>query len=418
MLNRSIGTKLNVKNPVLIFEGGLNSLVAARYFNKYGLTVYLATTEKSDFSLFSRYFKKEYLIPNLWDSENLKRTLKRVSKRTNKRLAIYAGTDLAAFYLSKLKSEVRDDYHFVVADHEATKILVEKRKFYQQLEKNHTNYPTTFYPNDITEANKIKSRINYPVFIRPNITKLFLNEFGHNHRKGFIARSAKELVHYYKLAKSHNVSVMFQEIIPGPPTNSFQLETYYDKEFCSTGFFARQRLRIWPLDFGNTTLCVSIPLSRFDNERKELNNLMKNIRYNGLASAELKIDPRDNKPKFLEVNARLWSHFWLSAECGVDILLSSYLDAIGEKNVYPTTYKVGIKSVYFTYDIIASARLLMAHELRFRDWISSYKGKKVPALLNRRDPLPLIMDLKSALNYKINPRNLLRSPTFGSSISE
>jgi len=397
------------KNPVLILEGTLNGLVAARYFNKYGVTVYLVTQEKSESALFSRYYKKKYVVQSLWASNDFKRILKKVGSLTNSRLVVYAATDLAALFLSKLKNEVRDDYHFVVGDPEATEILVDKEKFYQQLEKNHVAYPTTFFPKSITEVAQIKNKLSYPVFIRPNITQLFFKEFGHP-KKGFIACSPKELVHYYNLATARKVSVMFQEIIPGPANSSFQLETYYNKEFRSTGFLARQRLRIWPSGFGNTTLCISIPLSGFAYERQHIDDLMKSIGYTGLASAELKMDPRDNKLKFLEVNARLWRHFWLSAECGVNILLSSYLDVIGEEIEYPTEYKVGIKSLYLLDDLPASAKLLLTGESSFKEWVSSLKGKKYLALFDKKDPLPFIIEywrtIKRNVSYRLKIHDL------------
>lgn len=397
--------KINIrnKNPVLILEGTLNGIVAARYFSKYGVTVYLLTKEKTEPALLSRYFKKKFVMPSLWASKDFKRILKKVERLTNKRLVVYPTTDLAALYLSKLKNELRDDYHFVVGNQEATEILVEKEKFYQQLEKKHMTYPITFFPKSISEFAQIKNKLSYPVFIRPNITQLFFKEFGYP-KKGFIAYSPKELVHYYKLAIAHKVAVMFQEIIPGPANSSFQLETYYNKEFRSTGFMARQRLRIWPLGFGNTTLCTSIPLSGFASEKQQIDNLMKSIGYNGLASAELKMDPRDNTLKFLEVNARLWRHFWLSAECGVNILLSSYLDTIGEKIEYPTEYAVGIKSLYLLDDIPASAKLLLTGESSLRDWSSSLKGKKHLALFDKKDPLPFTLECWRAIKHNVSYR--------------
>lgn len=62
-------------------------------------------------------------------------------------------------------------------------------------------------------------------------------------------------------------------------------------------------------------------------------------------SAELKKDARDGILKFFKINARVWWHFWLSAKCGVDIVFSSYLDAIGEKTEYTREYETDVKGV-------------------------------------------------------------------------
>jgi D-aspartate ligase len=95
-------------------------------------------------------------------------------------------------------------------------------------------------------------------------------------------------VNYYSLATQHGIDAMFQEIISGPPTNSYQLEGYYNAKNNPIVLFARQRLRIWPPSFGNTTLCVSTPMANLTREKESINKLIAAIGYNGLASAEFK----------------------------------------------------------------------------------------------------------------------------------
>jgi len=183
---------------------------------------------------------------------------------------------------------------------------------------------------------------------------------------------------------------MFQEITPGPPNNSIQLEGYFKKNSGFIGIFARQRLRIWPPNFGNTTLCVSISPSQFNVEVKKITDFLKNIGYNGLASAELKKDARDGKYKLFEINARPWLHFWLSASCGIDILFLSYLDAVGEKIEYKQKYVTGLKSLDFWSDIPASVKMILENDLTFRRWLSSLVRVKRFLYFDKTDPLPFI----------------------------
>jgi D-aspartate ligase len=330
--------------------------------------------------------------------------LKKTSKITTKRTVVYPVTDIDALNLSIIKDEVKDDYHLMVGDREPTETLVNKSKFYHALEKNHIEYPKTYFPNDLESAKQIGKKIHFPVFIRPAITQLFQNAFGPG--KGFIAESHPELLKYYRLAESKKVEIMFQEILLGPPENSLQLEGYFDKNFCSTGLFARQRLRIWPLDFGNTTLCTSIPLSKLASESKQLTKFIKNIGYNGVASAEYRKNPKDDKNKILEINARVWFHSWLSAKCGVNIFLSSYLDAIGEKIESKQEYATGVKSIYIDYDIKSSRTMFQRGELTALEWLSSLRGVRQTALFELNDAYPFFVSSLNKLNYlkKINPK--------------
>lgn len=202
-----------------------------------------------------------------------------------------------------------------------------------------------------------------------------------------------ELSFYWRLARKHQVEVMVQEIIPGTAKNSYQLEGYYNHDNNPTALFARQRERIWPIGFGNTTTCVSVPLRELESERKDLDRFLKNIRYKGIMSAEYKKDNRDGELKMLQINARLWLHFWLSTICGVDIIFHSYLDAIGEKPCYVSgEYKTGVKSVFFPDELKASVKMLQTRELSPSEWLRSLQGEIRFTLFDKTDILPLIMN--------------------------
>jgi len=378
------------RDPVVVLGGGLTGLGVVRTLAGHGIDTFLIV-DRSDAATFSRYCKKSFIIPELRFNRNvLKRFLIDLGRNLGRRIIVYPTSDLDALNLSELKEELHDDYHFVVGDREPIEILVNKSKFYKMLELNGIDYPITYFAEDIKDAHRIGSEITYPTFIRPSITQLFNRIFGERN-KGFIAYSSKELIDYYKLATKYGIEVMIQEIIPGPPSNSYQLEGYYNEDNRPTVLFARQRLRIWPLDFGNTTLCISIPVSKLAREKRIINEFLKKIGYCGLMSAEFKKDPRDGTLKFLEVNARAWWHFWLSARCGADIIFSSYLDAIGENTEYIEEYETGVKSIYFLNDLVASANMFLNGDLGFTDWISSLHGATDFALLRRNDLSPFIM---------------------------
>jgi predicted ATP-grasp superfamily ATP-dependent carboligase len=395
-----------LKNPVFAIGGNINSVKIAQKFSKDGIESYLLTDKKTDIALKSKYWKAKFIASRPWDSQFLINQLKNMAKKTAKRPVVYPITDLDALNLSKVKDLLKDDFHLVVGDREATETFVDKQKFYKALSKTDIKFPATYFPNDLASAKKIGKILTYPVFIRPSITQKFAKIFGVD--KGFIANSLKKLLNYYKLATSKKVEVMFQEIIPGPPTCSYQLEGYFNKEYNPTGLFARQRLRIYPPNFGNTTLCVSTPLSQLNHESKQITKLLKDLKYSGLASAEFKKDPRDNQYKLLEINARVWLHYWLSAQCGVDILNSSYLDALGQKIKYTQNYTSGIKSLYLYNDLLVLAQKLPKGKLNIFKWISSFSGVKQTALFNKNDLLPFFSIYKQRFTAFISniPKHL------------
>jgi predicted ATP-grasp superfamily ATP-dependent carboligase len=387
--------------PVGVLGGGLTGLGVVRTLGRRGLDIYLAVDRK-DQVIFSRYCKESYIVPELrFNQTALKKFLVRIGRRTSKRVVIYPTSDLDALNLSVLKEDLKDDYCFVVGNKEPVELLVNKTKFYKALDRNKISHPTTYFIDDEKDIKQIEGKINYPVFMKPSITQLFNRTFG-DHGKGFVANSLKELVTYHRLATRYGIKVMLQEIIPGPPSNSYQLEGYYNENHRPIVLFARQRLRIWPPNFGNTTVCTSIPLEKLADEKKMVNKFLRAIGYQGLMSAEFKRDSRDNKLKFLEINARAWWHFWLSTRCGADIIFVSYLDAIGEEAKYTEEYETGVKSIYLLLDLVTSAKMFLDGDLSLQNWISSMYGKTEFAFLHRDDLKPFIMNFTANITQLIN----------------
>jgi predicted ATP-grasp superfamily ATP-dependent carboligase len=379
-------------NPVVVIGTGLTALGIARTLGRHGIDVF-SVSDKRDPVVFSKYCKRSFTADKTrYDKGILKRLLVEIGKSFSKRAVVYPTSDLDAVNLAELKDELSDDYFFVVGAKEAVKTLVNKKKFYKVLSKVGIAHPQTYFPESVKEAHSLETKLDYPIFIRPAITQLFSFAFPKN-GKGFLAYSPKELVDYYRLAKQHGIDIMFQEIVPGPPTNSYQLEGYYNVKHNPLCLFARQRLRIWPPDFGNTTLCVSIPIVNLSEEKNSINKLISAIGHNGFASAEFKKDERDGAMKLLEINARPWWHLWLSQSCGVDIALASYLDAIGEAGTIAPRehYELGVKSVYLFGDLMAAADMLRNKKLRFHSWASSLRGVRCDAFLSRDDLSPFII---------------------------
>ena len=388
----SVQQLISYPNPAVVVGGGLTALGTMRALGRRGIDVYLIL-DGSGTAHYSKYCKRSLsAIGMKYDRGILKSVLKELGRSFSRRVVVYPTSDVDTINLAELKDELPDDYCFVVGDKEPVKMLVNKRDFYEALARQGVDHPKTYFPETIMDAQLIAQEVEYPVFVRPAISQLFSQAFPAA-GKGFIAYSPRDLVAFYELSEKHGIEVMFQEIITGPPTNSYQLEGYYGIDHLPRVLFARQRLRIWPPGFGNTTLCVSIPMRVLDNEKRTINQFIKNISYNGLASAEFKKDDRDGSLKLLEINARPWWHIWLSGACGADILFLSYLDATGEKTEYTEKYEEGVKSTYFTNDLMAAGKMFLNGNLSLREWASSLVGTRKSAFLSKTDPTPFFMQL-------------------------
>ena len=104
--------------------------------------------------------------------------------------------------------------------------------------------------------------------------------------------------------------------------------------------FSYKRLREYPVSGGPGTLNEStddITIKAYAE------NLMKELKWTGVAMIEFKIDERDNSPKFMEINPRFWGSLQLSILSGINFPYLLYLQTMG-KDIPEQNYTIGIKS--------------------------------------------------------------------------
>lgn len=127
------------EHPALILDGHYHGLWAARILGRHGIHVYVVASNSGrllNAALFSKYCKGIFFVNGKWDDrECLKMILKKVARRFSKRLVVYPVTDLKALYLSEIQKDLADDYFLPIGEKESVETLVNKKKFYRELEK-------------------------------------------------------------------------------------------------------------------------------------------------------------------------------------------------------------------------------------------------------------------------------------------
>jgi predicted ATP-grasp superfamily ATP-dependent carboligase len=104
--------------------------------------------------------------------------------------------------------------------------------------------------------------------------------------------------------------------------------------------FAHQRNREYPISGGPSTDRVSILAPQL----VELSiHLLKELKWQGIAMVEWKIDPRDGQPKLMEINPRFWGSLELAIRSGVDFPTLYARVASGEMVRPVLNYRVGVQ---------------------------------------------------------------------------
>ncbi len=273
--------------------------------------------------------------------------------------------------------------------------MVDKSRFAQLLDSTGTPHPETMLVTSREHLESLSSQCFNGKIIKP----LSSVEFARKHGvKGYLVRNQAEA-----LRSSVNIDfpILLQDFIPGPPTANFFVDGFVDQHGQICARFARQRLRMYPPNLGNSSLLISVPLSGIAEAVKALDRLLSSVPYRGIFSAEFKYDRRDGHFKILEINARPWWYVEFAARCGVDLCRLAYRDAL-DLPVQPIRdYQVGRRCVYLPNDLRAYLDLRRDDHVSFWSWAQSWAGAD-GALLAWDDPRPAVTYLRGAVGRALH----------------
>jgi predicted ATP-grasp superfamily ATP-dependent carboligase len=384
---------MNYVNPALIIGSGVNALGILRNLGRLGIDVYCVDESWSE-AFSSRYCKGYAVIPGIGrDLEKFRRVVQRFTDSVTHAPVIFPANDMAVLNYSIVKPELNDCLS-TVSDSEVIETLVIKRKFYRSLQENRVPHPVTLFPN--LDCLELEEEILFPVFIKPSFSPLFFSRFG---RKGFVAYSRAELRRYLNLVQKHGIDVIVQQIIVGPDENHIYIDGYFDVNSQPVILFARRCIRK-PSVFDNSSTGISIPLSDVADLKDMIVRYLTRIKYRGIFGAEFKKDLRDDASRLLEVNPRSWWYNSFPTACGVNIILTSYLEAIGEEITSQHDYETGVHWIWLLRDFRSLKMAFFEGNRDFRDWISPYSGKKAWMYYAKDDPKPFIKTLSSIVFSK------------------
>ncbi len=206
-------------------------------------------------------------------------------------------------------------------------------------------------------------------FLKPCDSLRFNSIFS---RKAFRVTNKGEAVEAFRKASAQGLEMVLQEYIPGPGSNHYFIEGFIDAGGVLKGICARRRLRMYPLDFGDSTYSRAIPRADMGDMPGRLHAVLSAMRYRGIFSAELKLDPRDGRFKLLEINTRVWWQFGIAMDCGMNFVAMAYHDALGQPVESVNSYRIGTGWVAVERDKWACWGLYRKGELSFSAWLGSW----------------------------------------------
>ncbi len=370
----------------IVMGGHFQGLGVIRALASKGVPVLLMDKEPC-LARVSRYVERYVRCPGCEDENGLLRCFESLAGQPRYRgWVIFPTDDEGVFFLSRHKAQLESFFRITTPDWDIVRTPYDKKQSYTLAEKIGIPIPRSFYPGSEKDLQRIP--IPYPLILKPAVMRTFFKQTG---KKVFRAADPGELARAYRKAAEiiGPEEIIIQEEIPEVSKHLFSFCPMF-KEKKVLARVVAQRLRQHPMDFGQaSTYAVTVEMPELEEMGTRLLSAMN---YYGLCEVEFIQDVRDGLFKFLEVNPRVWGWHTLAVRAGVNLPYFAFLDRIGVP-FRDGAYERNVKWMRLITDIPTAGSLILRGRMSFREYLSSWKGKREFAVLSRRDPLPFFGEL-------------------------
>lgn len=250
--------------------------------------------------------------------------------------------------------------------------------------------PNTYFIKDLNQVKKIAEDLSYPVFIKVK-EELELAPANRN----LMVSSAKELLEKYVELHRFQPFPLIQEYIKGEGQGYFAI---FNRKSEPKVVFGHRRIREYPITGGPSAFCES----HYNSKVMECGDrLLRALDWYGLAMVEFKIDERDQLPKLMEINPRVWGSMPLAIASGVDFPYLLFKLAIDGDVQELRSFKEGVKVRFLINDIRAALSYLAKGKRKItylRKFIKDLFDMNVrEGILSFSDPKPGLVNIIKAI---------------------
>lgn len=370
---------------VVIVGGEHPGLGIARSLGRRGIPVYVVDDLLS-ISKFSRYTTRVVQVPDLRDELKTVESLLEIGDFYGlKNWVLFPTRDETVAAISRHRNRLAEFYRVTTPDWGSVRWVWNKRNTYNRAADLGIPIPRTFNPR--TEA-ELEDLYRYlPLAVKPAVKENFFYATG---AKAWRAETPEQLRDLFRQA-ALQISVdeiLIQEIIPGDGQCQYSYCAFFRDGQAHSTLLAR-RIRQHPREFGRAATYVET-IDHPEIEELSL-RFLKSIDFYGLVEVEFKQDPRDNKFKLLDINARAWGFHSIGRPAGVDFPYILFADQLG-KSVERCKALPGIGWLRMITDLPTAASDLWDRELDLRSYWRSICHTRTESVFSFQDPLPFFAE--------------------------
>lgn len=373
--------------PVLVLGGSVTALGAIRSLGPLGIPVFVAC-EPNESASHSRWAR--LLNGGLPEFTSVERLSEFLHEAPVDRLVLVPCSDHWAETVASLPAAVAARFPSFVSRLDVLRRLNDKEQFGQLVRENGIPHPRTVFVHGVADLDGQDFAPDTQFFLKARNSQKFIAKTG---VKAYMVDSVAEARRRVEELTQAGLGVVLQEYIPGPPTNHYFVDGFAEEGGHVVARFARQRLRMHPPNFGNSTYLRSVALQDVPDIVETVDRLIHVAGVRGIFSVELKRDAKTGIARVIEVNARPWWYVHYATACGVNVVEMTYRAAMGEPlPKFDGTYRVGRTCVFVRPDFRACRELRCEGKLSFVSAVASWFGGE-HMIFKASDPMPSVRRL-------------------------
>jgi D-aspartate ligase len=366
----------------IVIGGYANGVSALRGLARAGVRTAVILTKSHDVAQHSRYAHETHRVLDLQERpDGLIELLQRQTKQWSG-WAIIPTNDYALTALARHRELLSRWYRVTVPHQEIVRRVVDKGETYRLAREVGVDVPRSYGPASQMTASR--EDISYPVVVKPLESALFWETFG---KKLIVARDRAELRAAVTQMQLTGTEAEVFDLVPGPDSRFFNYTVYLDRRSQPVAEFSFRKLRKAPPFYG---VARAAEVADIPELREPTIALLQRMGWQGMASAEYKLDPRDGRYRLMEINGRCFLSHGLPTRCGVNYPLLAWREhALGETvSAQPNGWR-GVW-LHLHADLLYTAVQERGPDWSWGDFIRSYRGPWVDAVWSPGDPMPFL----------------------------
>ncbi len=367
----------------VVIGGYLNGLGLVRALGARGLTAAVVTTQPFDIAQHSRCVSAHESVEGLAEHpERLLEVLERRRQEWSGRV-LFPSNDDALAALAQYRERLSAWYRVVAPDAEIARYFLDKQLMVKAARDVGMDLPRCYGPATMKTASN--PDVQFPVVIKPNAGYRFAQRFG---AKLFVAHTRPELERCVAETAAARLEGLVFDVVPGSDSRIYVYCLYIDRAGEPGPGVVVHKLRQSPPGFGVARVAETSIESR--GFREPVVEMLRRMGFRGIAAAEFKLDPRDGKYRFFEVNGRAVLTNLLIRRAGLDLASHAWCDYTGER--MPPTQPEGWPGMWINLhaDLLYSALHRGEPRAGFAEWLAPYRRPWIEAAWSACDPMPFV----------------------------